>query len=306
MYTVVFPLTFTVTTPPPPPAAIARLSPEAGEQDAGLLIEGTGFNPETYNNIVTVNGAWADVITASTTQLLVRVSFTSSGLVIVQVGGQASVGMPLTVFQKTGGPQTVEYFGRQIPAPENRVIYVLDNSDSMLAPFGDFFDRFGNLVLGGTEWDILLDRTIQSVAELPPGFSFNIFAYQGFDDPVSGDCVSVNIPWQGGSVPATQANKDAAILWLEALVPLGKTGTAYAVEAALLSDLLNKTLLLCTDGIWNCPPVSGAEHLCAMFNATNQTGAAIHSFGIQVDGQFARALQEIAKLTGGTFTQIDP
>ena len=304
LYTVI-PKTFTVTTPPPPPPTITRLSPEAGEQDSGLLIEGANFNPETYNNTVLVNGAWAEVVTASDTLLLARVPFTSSGLVTVEVAGQRSLGMPFTVFPKTGGPQTVEFFGRQIPAPRDRVVYVLDNSDSMLAPFGDFIDRFGNLVQGGNEWDLILDRTIQSVAELPQGFSFNIFAFSGADDPITGDCVPVSIPWQGSSQPASQTNKDAAILWLQGLVPAGKTGTAGVVADALSSDVQNQTLLLCTDGLWNCPPVSGAEQLCMMFNA-NTAGAAIHSFGIQTDGQFARILQAIAQLTGGTFTQIDP
>ncbi|MCZ6691497.1 MAG: IPT/TIG domain-containing protein [Planctomycetota bacterium] len=305
LYTVVFQETFTVTTPPPPPPVITRLSPVAGEQDSGLLIEGMNFNPEVYNNFVTINNAWAEVVTASPTQLLVRVPFTSSGLVIVDVAGQASIGQPFTVFPPAGGPQTIEIFGRQIPAPDDRVVYVIDTSSSMNIVFGDFVDRLGNTMTAGTEWDLLKDRMIQSISELPPSFSFTVIAFRGMNDPVTGDCVPVIIPFQGATVPASQANKDAAITWLDSLVPAGQTAMANAVETGLQSDPLNKTIILCTDGLWNCPPVSGAEHLCTMFNA-NTSGAAIHSFGIQVKGSEARVLSDISKLTGGTFTQIDP
>ncbi len=297
--------TFTVTSPAPLPPVLTRISPESGEQDAGLLIEGMGFNAETYNNIAWVNGAWAEVITASPTQLLVRVPFTSSGLVIVETGGQASTGLPFTVIPAPSNIQTVEYFGRDLPAPDDRVVYVLDSSESMLVTFGDFVDRDGNLVQGGSEWDLLLDRTIQSISELPPGFSFNIISFAGFDDPVAGDCIPSLVPWQSVSVPATQGSKDAAVAWLQGIVPLGKTGTAWAVAEALSRDPQCRTLILCTDGLWNCPGLqSGAEQLCTMFNANPQK-AAIHAFGILVQDRFARVLQEIAKLTGGTFTLIE-
>jgi hypothetical protein len=255
-----------------------------------------------YNNIVTVNGAWADVVGATDTFLLVRVPYTTSGLVVVEVGGQASTGVPFTIIPPPTGPRTVEFFGRQIPAPGDRVVYVVDGSDSMLELYGDFVDREGNLVVGGTKWDLLKDRTIQSITELPPSFSFNVYPYNGTE--VSGICNPITGPWQPMSVPATAANKAGAVAFLEAYLPVGMTGTAGAVSEALQSDPQNRTLILCTDGLWNCPAVSGSEQLCEMFNA-NVAGAAIHSFGIRVDGPFARVLQEIAKLTYGTFTLVE-
>ena len=293
---------FTVTDVPPPPPVLDALRPSAAPELSSILIEGSGFNTAPGSNRITFAGEPAEVLAASATALLVKVPFTRSGVVTVDVGGQVSNGLNFSVQGSGAGLNTFPLFGRQIASPSDSVIYIVDLSGSMVPPVSGFMsyeDRFGNWT-SGSRLQVVQDRIIFSISELPPGFTFNVIAFS------AGllTCPN-NMPWQQGSpVLATQLNKDAAIAWVQAWSAGGGTATTYAVEAALQMDPNNQTICLITDGQWNCPNgETNADQLCRMFNA-NLQNAAIHTFGIDVGGGFAVLLRDIASITGGTYRRI--
>ncbi|MCZ6692094.1 MAG: IPT/TIG domain-containing protein [Planctomycetota bacterium] len=294
---------FMVTNPAPPPPTLDALKPASAPELTSIVIEGSGFNPIPKNNIVTFDGIPAEVLGADPTSLLVKVPFTNSGVVTVDVSGQQSNGLNFTVQQAAARLNTFPLFGRQLTSPSDSVIFIVDRSGSMGPgfPLVSFENRFGQWVTQ-TRLALVQDRLIFSVSELPNNFRFDIITYSSTFPPL---CVA-NSLWQPAPVPATQANKDSAIAWINTWFAQGGTATTFAVEAAFQIDPTNQTICLITDGEWNCPSrgvESDADQLCRMFNA-NLQNAEMHTFGIELGANFEDLLRDMAGITGGTYTRI--
>lgn len=282
---------FTVTSPPPLSPGIFGLIPDIGPEGSYVTIRGTNFSPVASNNRVFFNGVEADVCGASRWGLLVTVPFASSGLVTVDVGGQATAGgLPFTVTGQVAGGSTFTYFGQTLPAPSNRVIFVIDISGTMDWTYGTFTDRFGGTFFNGTRLDLVKDRTAAAIRSLPTtNFFFNVIAF---------DCQPR--AWSPTLMASNLQNQNNAInLFVNTLLPSGSSNTGIGGSAALAMDPLVRTVTLVSDGLPTCGPTSPAAHLCEILTA-NTEGAQIHTFAVQGFGDFVVFMQDMAGLTGGT------
>ncbi len=72
------------------PVAIAGFTPRSGPAEAVVTITGQGFSATLADNTVTIGNARAQVLSASETELRVRVPSTSSGTIQVTVAGSGS------------------------------------------------------------------------------------------------------------------------------------------------------------------------------------------------------------------------
>src|SRR5690606_25616911 len=72
------------------PVAIAGFTPRSGPAETVVTITGQGFSATTADNTVTIGNARAQVLSASETELRVRVPSTSSGTIQVTVAGSGS------------------------------------------------------------------------------------------------------------------------------------------------------------------------------------------------------------------------
>ncbi|MCZ6691499.1 MAG: IPT/TIG domain-containing protein [Planctomycetota bacterium] len=284
--------TFTVTSPSPPAPAITAIYPDSGEEGDAVYIEGSNFDPEPRSNVVQFNGVAAEVAAGSSDWLLASVPFTSTGPLTVGVGGQASNGMTFTITGLSAGALTADFFGQSVAIPSDRVTYLIDASGTMAWTFGAYTDRFGTPVTG-TRLDLIKDRVISSIQGLPSTARFNVIAF---------DCATY--AWSGVTLDANTANKTGAEAWVDALVPLGGTGTGPAVSLAL-EERENRTILIASDGQASCGPTGVEGHLCEAL-AANEQGAVIHTFAIDTFGEFQQFLHDLAALTGGTSTDIVP
>ena len=281
-------LFFTVTSPPPPAPTITNLFPDTGGEGDGVYIEGSGFDPDPRNHRVTFDGVPAEVSRAAPGWLLVTAPFASTGDVVVDIGGRTSNG---STFIVTGGGatgDTVDIFGTTLPAPSGSVVYVVDVSGTMAWTFGTYVDRFGATV-SGSRLDLEKDRVIDSIDGLAASMLFNVIAF---------DCTTYTWAPAGMQV-ASAANKADAAAWVDALAPLGGTGTGPAVREALREES-NRTILLVSDGLASCGGLGTAGHLCDIL-AANPQEATIHTFGVQTFGEYRQFLVDLAEETGGTY-----
>lgn len=84
------------------PPSIASYSPTSGVKDDVITIIGTEFDPGPGNNTVTISGVTATVLTATTTQLTVRVPYTINGNVVISIGGNpTTAGTPFDYLEPT-------------------------------------------------------------------------------------------------------------------------------------------------------------------------------------------------------------
>ncbi|MCZ6690690.1 MAG: IPT/TIG domain-containing protein [Planctomycetota bacterium] len=285
-------LSYTVTSPPPPPPAISALYADAGTVWDSVWIDGIEFDADPTNLRVEFDGEPARISSSADTSILVTVPLTSTGLVTVERGGQTSAGVPFTFTGPPAGMGTVDFFGRTFPIPGDRVIYVIDTSGSMFFTFGSYVDRFGNTVTG-TRLELVQDRLISSIQALPGTARFNIFRY-----------ACNNSSWSSQTDPADAANKASAETWILGMMAFGGTGTGPAVSSAL-QERQNETVLLVSDGQPNCGASGTLGHTCVILNANDQD-AVIHTFGISASGRFREFLEEIARNTNGSYTDIVP
>jgi hypothetical protein len=193
-------------------------------------------------------------------------------------------------------PPTI--YGQEIRSENQTVYYVIDISNSMTWDVGPYTTPDGNAAYGDR-----LDRAkaelVKSISLLSSNFSFNIDAF---------DC-SIRI-WQSSMVLATDANKSAAIAWVQGLTTGGATATGPAVGVAL-SVPGNKLVVLLTDGAPTCAPGGGvyatadiiAAHR-AMIRQSNTQNAVINVFGIAAYAEFRQFCMDVASDNGGSYMDV--
>lgn len=165
------------------------------------------------------------------------------------------------------------FYGEEIDTESDSLIYVLDRSGSMG---------------GHDKWERARDETLRSVQALSDNFRFNVIVYSS----------TVSRIWSE-TQDATQPNKTAATIWLEAWWPGGGTYTDAALAVAL-SDKENRTILLLSDGA----PTGGPRPALRVEEQQNTQGATIHCFGVDAWGELRSFLQHLASVTGGRYVDV--
>lgn len=185
-------------------------------------------------------------------------------------------------------PPTI--YGEEIVSENDTLYYVLDISGSM-----DWDPLSYTGVDGSRRSGPRIDRAkaelIRSILGLSDNFKFNIIAF---------DCGTMQ--WRNALVPANDANKQAALGWVNSLYPRGATGTGPATALAL-GDKNNKTVVLLTDGAPNCG-ANGLSGHRSMISANNTQGAKVNVFGIAASGSYRSFCQGVASDSGGSYVDV--
>jgi hypothetical protein len=183
-------------------------------------------------------------------------------------------------------------FGEEIDSETDTLYYVIDISCSMGWDNRSYTTLDGQLAMG-----LRIDRAkcelSRSVLGLSSNFSFNIVAY---------DCGTRM--WRSTLQEANDANKAAALAWINALMPVGATGTGPAMALGL-ADKMNMSVVLLTDGAPNCgvPDYSIPAHR-TMIRAANTQAATINVFGIAASGEYRTFCQNVAADAGGAYFDV--
>ena len=197
-------------------------------------------------------------------------------------------------------------YGEEIVAENDTLIYVIDRSGSMAWDNLAFIGLDGQ-ARTGCRMDRAKVEISRSIMGLSANFKFNIVAY---------DCMLYL--WRNGLSPADDMAKQAALGWVNMLIPQGATATGPAVSLAL-GDRTNHTIALITDGAPNCGVpayqpfyTSGwfdenaaiGQHR-QMISSNNAQGARINVFGIAASGSYRNFCQVVAADSGGSYTDVN-
>ena len=192
------------------------------------------------------------------------------------------------------------FFGEEIEAPTDAIIYVVDRSNSMHQKVGPFVGLDGNVIGGGNRFDRARVALKRSIADLSDNFTFNIVFYD--------HCIYI---WKPARVEANDENKAQAFAFLDSVRPnvYGWTNIGLATYAAL-EDKENKTVVLLTDGSPNyldCNKqyMGDTEVHRALIRFGNTQGAKIHTFAIGAGAEASDFMRDVAADHGGTFTEIN-
>jgi hypothetical protein len=177
------------------------------------------------------------------------------------------------------------FYGEEIDADVDSIIYVIDNSGSMTIAVEPFMDETGN-VTRGNRLDRAKAELRRSIAGLSERFFFNVMFYD--------ECVMMC--WTEKQ-RATAANKQAAIGWLNAVQPDGWTNTGLGVATAL-GDKSNKAVVLLSDG---------APNFLDLIRTSNTQAARVDCFGIGIkaDPDATGFMQTVASQNNGSYRSID-
>jgi len=182
------------------------------------------------------------------------------------------------------------FYGEEIESENDTIFYVIDSSGSMQWDNQSFVTADGQ-VANGSKMDRAKTELIRSITGLAPNFRFNMLTY---------DCNTQM--WQSSLVPADDANKQAAIAWVQSLQAGGRTGTGPATALGL-GDRENMAVVLLTDGAPNCG-ADGFEGHRTMISTNNTQGATINVFGIAASGDYRAFCQSVAGDSGGSYTDV--
>lgn len=182
------------------------------------------------------------------------------------------------------------FFGEEIPAENDTIFYVIDRSGSMGSGSGSFVSMDGS-IMSGSKMDRSKAEIIRSITGLSQNFKFNMIAY---------DCYTTM--WSSSLMPADDANKQAAIGWVNALTPRGATGTGPA-SALALGDKQNMSIVLLTDGAPNSG-ATGFDGHRSMISSNNTQGAKITVFGIAATSDYRAFCQNVAMDSGGSYHDV--
>jgi len=185
-------------------------------------------------------------------------------------------------------PPTI--YGEEIDSENDTIFYVLDFSGSMRRDRQSFTTPAGT-VRQGARIDRAKAELTRSIQGLSPNFRFNIVRY---------NCNTRT--WQGGMVEADEANKQAAIAWIDSQRASGGTATGPATALGL-AEAENMAVVLLTDGRPNCG-ADGYEGHRQTIRIANVQGAVINVFGIAASGDYRAFCQAVAADSGGTFVDV--
>ncbi|MCW8137714.1 MAG: hypothetical protein KIT58_02300 [Planctomycetota bacterium] len=181
-------------------------------------------------------------------------------------------------------------YGEEITSENDTIFYVIDISCSM-----DWDNRSYTTLEGTTRNGPRMDRAkvelIRSILGLSRNFKFNMIAF---------DCGTRR--WRSTMQEANDANKQAAVAWVNALQPVGATGTGPATALAL-GDKDNMSVVLLTDGAPNCGANTMDGHRQIIRTANTQR-AVINVFGIAASGTYRTWCQNVASDAGGSYFDV--
>lgn len=204
---------------------------------------------------------------------------------------------PDTDPRDTPAPQ---FFGEEISATTDSILYVIDQSGSMSIRAEPYEDLNNNIVSDGSRLDRAKAELKRSIAGLPENLFFNVFFYD--------ECVTQCFQ---SKMVASAGNKATAFSWIEAIQPDGWTNTGLAVQKAL-TDKANKTVVLLSDGAPNfldCAMqyVGGVDDHAGLIRSENTQGAVINSFGIGIaaDPTSRAFMQRVAAENGGSYSEVN-
>jgi len=181
-------------------------------------------------------------------------------------------------------------YGEEIVSENDTLVYVIDSSGSMRRDRQSYTTADGQ-VETGSRMDRAKAEITRSIMGLAPNFRFNIVTY---------NC-NTRV-WQQALVPADDANKQAAVAWIESLNPNGGTATGPATALGL-GNKDNMAVVLLTDGRPNCG-ANGHEGHRQVVRTNNTQGAVINVFGIAASGSYREFCQNVAADSGGKFVDV--
>ncbi|HUF62390.1 MAG TPA: hypothetical protein VMN36_09980 [Verrucomicrobiales bacterium] len=204
-----------------------------------------------------------------------------------------------------GGGGVVQFFGEKEKA--KRVAYIVDFSYSMIS----------NVAGGKKRIDTLKDELIDSIGKLPPTMQFNIIYFSGAgwtagEDPegkefqerlqatMQGENPKLNVPWL--TAEAKVKKEQTAII--EAMPLAGQEtggGTMWTPPLRLALQMRQPPdlIYLLTDGA-----AHDSHTFVANLLKLNPTKIPIHTIAMEIPGDTAKRLAEVAEKTGGKFTII--
>jgi hypothetical protein len=170
------------------------------------------------------------------------------------------------------------YYG--LPVRARRLVFVIDISGSMHGPRLDMAKRELTSVIG----------------KMPPKNDFSIVV---FDHQV--------IVWQRDLLPATPANKDAAMQYVARLQSRGRTATYDALDAAFRFDA--EAIFFLTDGEPTCGRVIDPTQITNLVSQANRLRRlSIYTIGLapgQVGSVFDTFLKTLAEQNYGSYRRVD-
>jgi len=168
------------------------------------------------------------------------------------------------------------YYG--IPLYAERVVFLVDVSSSM--------EERGRLEKAKRELESALWL-------LPATAAFTIVAYS--DGAVA---------WEKRLVPATDAMKRSAAVFVRGLRPEGRTATGDALALAFTLDV--EAVYLLSDGRPTAGKVVEPERIVRMVADANRTRrVSLHAIGIAPDPGLAEFLEVLARANHGVFRRVD-
>jgi hypothetical protein len=204
-----------------------------------------------------------------------------------------------------GGAGGAEFYG--IPTRSNRIVFVLDRSDSMRLPVPQHAPVSGatrdGRTTGATKLEVAQAELARTIRGLPADARFGLVFYgahvKAWREPPRLE-------------PATAASRETATAWLAALRPEGCTLTFAALAEALRyaegpggAD----TIFLLSDGAptnANGDPLTSAETdaaLAAFLEANRAFRCVVHAIGVGPDHN-RDLMTRLARETGGTYKAV--
>lgn len=143
----------------------------------------------------------------------------------------------------------------------------------------------------------LQSQVSQAIDQLSPDQELGLCAFS-----------SNTVLWSATPLPATQANKDSAIAWVNALNPSGWTcmlaGLLNAVSVANQSTSEHRVIVLFGDGFPVCNGASQANEVLAEIPAANVENIPIHCMYLYSDTDTLLFFEDLAEVSGGMFLPI--
>lgn len=183
------------------------------------------------------------------------------------------------------------FYGEEIDAARESLVYVLDVSGSMVSTGLRAYDDPDRGPWRGTRLDRAVAELVRSIRGLSANLEFSVVVY---------NC-SVT-PWTPGLVEATEANKASACAWARGINwANGGTGTGPGTSYALSYGA--DAVVLLTDGEPNCGALGTQAHR-RMIAQANWRGVPVHVFGVEAVGEWRGFCQGVAADSGGRYVDV--